>query len=116
MKGRGVVLANFVNGLYHSSDFCLIDLIEREIQYTGPGHGTDAHVADRARLHAWVYNCITQLQLVLDKSLVDLVPSHASEKITNANTNRTRELDSAGCKNSKKGFGEGSTQIEIWHY
>ena len=78
------------------------DLIERETQYTGPGHGTDAHVADRARLHVRVYNCTTQLQLVPEKCLVDLVPSHASEKITNANTNRTRELESAGCKSSKR--------------
>ena len=75
----------------------------RETQYTGPGHGIDAHVADRARLHARVYNCTTQLQRVLDIESFDVVPSHAGEKITNANTNHTRELEWAGCKKSKKG-------------
>ena len=52
---------------------------EKETQYTGPGHGIDAHVADRARLHARVYNCTTQLQGVLDNESFDLVPSHAGE-------------------------------------
>ena len=52
----------------------------RETQYTGPGHGIDAHVADRARLHARVYNCTTQLQGVLDNESFGLVPSHDGEK------------------------------------
>ena len=86
-----------------------IALVCRETQYTGPGHGIDAHVADRARLHARVYNCTTQLQGVLDNGSFDLVPSHAGEKITNANTNHTRELEWAGCKKSKKGVGVGNT-------
>ena len=54
-------------------------MVERETQYTGPGHGIDAHVADRARLHARVYNCTTQLQGVLDNESFGLVPSHAGE-------------------------------------
>ena len=83
--------------------------IRRETQYTGPGHGIDAHVADRARLHARVFNCTTQLQRVLDSESFDLVPSHAGEKITNANTNRTRELERASCMKSKKGVRLGNT-------
>ena len=59
---------------------CTVVVVEkRETQYTGPGHGIDAHVADRARLHARVYNCTTQLQRVLDNESFDLVPSHAGE-------------------------------------
>ena len=88
-------------------------MLWREIQDTGPGNGIDAHAADRARLHARVYNCTTQLQRVLDNKSFDLVPSHAGEKITNANTNRTRELEWAGCKKSKKGFGIGNTLIAM---
>ena len=56
-------------------DTC-VHVLGRETQYTGPGHGIDAHVADRARLHARVYNCTTQLQGVLDNESFDLVPSH----------------------------------------
>ena len=80
---------------------------------TCPGHGIDAHVADRAWLHARVYNCTTQLQRVLDSESFDLVPSHAGEKITNANTNRTWELEWAGCKKFGKGLGVGNTVIAI---
>ena len=54
-------------------------LFSRETQYTGPGHGIDAHVADRARLHARVYNCTTQLQRVLDIESFDVVPTVHSE-------------------------------------
>ena len=54
---------------------------KRETQYTGPGHGIDAHVADRARLHARVYNCTTQLQGVLDNESFDLVPSHRRQEL-----------------------------------
>ena len=88
----------------------------RKTQYTGPGHGIDAHVADRARLHARVYNCTTQLQRVLDIESFDVVPSHAGEKITNANTNHTRELEWAGCKKSKKGVGVGNTLTTIMDF
>ena len=35
------------------------------------------------------------------------------KKITNANTNRTRELESAGCKKFGKGLGVGNTLIAI---
>ena len=89
---------------------------KRETQYTGPGHGIDAHVADRARLHARVYNCTTQLQRVLDIESFDVVPSHAGEKITNAITNHTRELEWAGCKKSKKGVGVGNTLTTIMDF
>ena len=79
-------------------------VVEKKHSVHGLGHDIDAHIADRAPLQARVYNCTTQLQLLLDKSLVDLVPSHAGEKITNANTNRTRDLEWVGCKNSKRGL------------
>ena len=65
--------------------------MKRESQYTGPGHGDDAHVADRARLHARVYNCTTQLQRVVDNKSFDLVPSHAGEKKSQMQTPTAHE-------------------------
>ena len=88
-------------------------------QYTGPGHGVDAHVADRARLHARVYNCTTQLQRVVDNKSFDLVPSHAGEKKNHKCKHQPHtRARMGGLQEIRKGFGskEHTNCNRLWYH